>query len=278
MKTNRRATMIDAGENALPAELEDAVTQAEQVLAERDHTFGVLQQSHVRIPELLAARTQAQAALGNAEISHGDTGNARKRLDAINVDLASQVRARMAAIDALVGMDSALVVARDGVDAARLDYAASIAAAFEDRYSQAIATLQALWLEGNRLAFALRVKIEMEVPRRIEGSEPAAAPAIDSTAARIGSALDKLDNAIGFPRAFASMADRAEHLDRRGAAPNGFDPAATFTVMKEFGCQLSGLKFEPGMLVNSSLVPASLLARLYSSRFLRYVDRVASAA
>jgi hypothetical protein len=265
-KTNRRAPMINAGAN----DLEQALTQAEQVLAERDRHFESLKRTCQSIPALLARRQGYQADASDA---------AAGKIEAIQRQLAGQVRLRLASTDELLNMHAALETARQDLDSAREAYADQVVAEFTTRYNAAVAHLEQLGAEGAQLARSLRVPVDMPAAGVVVDPAPAAIPVpIDETAARIGSALDRLTEAVAFPKAFASIAERAATLERSGTAPAGFDAKATYTVAKAFTCSLTGVTFQPGMLIDSSLIPGPMLGRLYRSKYLRSDQISATAA
>jgi hypothetical protein len=270
--TNRRASLLP---DALPTDLEQALDNGERVLTERDQTFSILARTHTRIPELLAERMRAQSDLGEAEIEGRDVTGARKRLDAVNVELAGQLRARMASTQSLIAQGQALGDARALLNAEREQYAASVINDFHARYSAALSALQELQREGDAIAAALGTAVDMPMPSRDHSGTPVA---VDASVQRIGEIMNRLDAACGFAEAMRNLQQREGRLERSTVAMPNVSPDTLFTVIRSFNCPISGQEFAPGSLIDSTLIAPGMLQRLYRSRYLRIDNASATAA
>ena len=281
-----------AGESSLDRVLSDA----EQTLAKRDKVFAVLEQSHHLIPELLRQRVEATDSLGAIEITGGDTSADRDRLADIESRRLAAIRQRGAAISQLVEQEPDLSAARDAVDRAREQHASAIVATFQQRYREAVEQLQRLWSEGDQLAVALRTSVAMPIPARITGI-PAPAPEflmsplpdvreikltrimgdsivptpIDATAERLGRTLDGLDGAITFAASLRGLGQRIKTL----TVPDSrdFNPQGVYIVTREFVCPVSQLRFEPGSMIDASLLDLVFLRRSFVSKTIRLVSQ-----
>jgi hypothetical protein len=71
------------------------------------------------------------------------------------------------------------------------------------------------------------------------------------------------------------MQSREAQLERETTArvPNGFDPSATFVVLKPFVGHIDGLTFQPGELVDSSLIGGQTLRRLFIGKSVRLANQ-----
>ena len=222
-------------------DLAGAEAAAEAAVRDYDAAYAVLQSTHVSIPRLLAARIEAQSVLGAAEVSGGDTDNPRRQLGHIESSRQAAVRARSAALAALIAQEEELHSARAEVDAARQSHAAAIISNFEGRYAAAIAALQTLSAEAAALSSALRTEVPAPIPAVVAGIDQdarlvrdlgnAAAPPIDPTAARIGAMLSRLDAAISFSTSRRDAPQRERNL-RVPDSSRGFDPTGVFEVAR----------------------------------------------
>jgi hypothetical protein len=287
---------------ALPKDLADALTTAERVLGERDKLHGTLQRTHVRIPELLARKMTVQAELGRAEIEGKDTSAIREQRLTVESERLSAVAQREGSIGALLSQEPELTAARDTLNTARQPYIAGIVNAFSERYAAAVRQLQMLWQESDALAAALRSDVPAPLPVKVSGGpkftpmgigcpefDPikverdlgpdASPPPIDATAARIGATLDRLDGAFNFAAGIRSALRMQSQLSMRTTS-RGFDPSpsAVYIVAESFVSHFDNLSFEPGTLVDVSLLGLVTLQRLTSTKKLRLVQGETRAA
>lgn len=286
-----------ANTGALPKELNDALAAAERVLGEQDKLHATLQRTHVRIPELLARKMTVQAELGRAEIEGKDTSAIREQRLTVESERLSAVSQREGSITALLAQEPELTAARVAVEQARAPYVAAAVSDFQRRYQLAIASVQTMWAEADALGAALRTKVDAELPikisggpvptvcgtgfpvcdpirvERIAGPDTAPPPAIDALAARIGATLDRLDGALNFAAGIRSALRMQSQLAMR-ASTRGFDPSpsAVYVVAERFVSHFDNLSFEPGTLVDVSLLGLVTLQRLTSTKKLRLVQ------
>jgi hypothetical protein len=157
-------------------------------------------------------------------------------------------------------------------------------AAFRTRYEASVNALQACWEEGRALAATLRTEVPMPLPVRlttspIDGTSRAVpvradvAVAVDAEAGRLGAQLDKLDSALALCAAIRQGAElEARHhrlsMDRGTAGEH----TGLYKVMLAFRCQTDGLEFQPGELVDSTLIGSGMMHRLMMGR--RFIQPV----
>lgn len=279
-------TQTTATTHPLPADLEQAVEQAEELLVERGNALAVLSKSHSEIPRLLDARLQLQGELGEVETRGEDSTSRRKRLSEIETALNTQRRMRSACIEQLVRQESDLDVSRARVESTRAGYGQQAIAELRRRYDAKVEGLQALWSEGDALAAALGVPVDLPLPVRVTGgpqpsmhpwpAEPlpvkvervlgdAALVTIDGNAARIGRVVDGLNKALAHCGGIRSTLLREGRL---GTLTTGraFDPQGIFRVAKPFVNHLDSMQHQPGELVDSSLLGVVTLQRLAATK------------
>ena len=166
---------------------------------------------------------------------------------------------------------------RTAIDEASIEYIDGIVSAFERRYERAVVEVQACWSLADALGPLLRRKIDTPAPVRMTGTGTGDESAADATATRIGHLLDDLDGAIRFAQNIGTLRVRTAHLERTNQL-SGFSPEAVYRVVRSFNDPLTGLAFEPGSLIDSSLVAPAMLVRLHRVKYLCISDRAASAA
>lgn len=265
--TTTKPTTITNDNGALPAELATAVTKADQVLERYGRLYRVLAETHASIPEALANERRLSAELGGVEVGGGNTTSLRQRLTDLAAARAADVRRRGSGAEAILGMEADLISTRKSVETAREVYAAQVVAAFQQRYSEAFAVLQALQVEAAVLSQSLRVQVPTPAPPTAVGTTPSIPPA----AQRIGATLDRLDAAIalcGGIRASRVHDSRLVRLQENRDSGVG-EVTGTFTVLREFTCQFDQLPFKPGDVIDSSLAGPGALRRLLVSRVIR---------
>ena len=139
----------------------------------------------------------------------------------------------------------------------------------------AAAALEAVIRERDMLSTALRIEIDTSLPGGIETATPAVT--LDPTAERIGGLLDRLDKAITFRDAVLNQRALDGKRERSNTIPPGFRAEGIFQIIKRSTDPLTGLEYLPGTLVDSSLISPSLLARLYMTKSVGYVDATRAA-
>jgi hypothetical protein len=254
------------------------------VLQEFDRLHAVLTETHREIPALLAQERTIGHELGLAE-GRGESGDGlRVQLEDVAQQRQAAIRRRAASIAAIVGMEPALQGERAAMERQRQEYAAEAVRAFGERYKAAVAALQGLWEEGRILAATLRTEVPMPLPVRVttspvDGSTRAVpvrsgdAAAVDAEAARLGAQLDQVDEALALCHAIrqGEELERRHHrlaMDRGAATQCG----GVYKVILQFRCMLDGLEFEPGQLVDHTLIGSGMMHRLMTGR--RHIEPV----
>jgi hypothetical protein len=280
----------------LPPALAAALTTAEQVLRDHDRVRTVLERTHTAIPEALARRMNLQAELAKAELNGGDTKVLREHRLVTESERLSLVSQRQGAVQALLDGETGLTERRGVLVAEKDQYARKATEAFRVKYDAVIRAFQEVSAEGDALASALRFPVEMPLPVKVSGGQretvsgigiPECDPikvervpgtdlqpvTIDPVAQRVGSALDKLDGALNFACGIRSALRMQSQLAMRTTS-RGFDPSpsATYRVMTPFVSHFDGLTFEPGVLVDISLLGMVTLQRLVSTKKLHLVQ------
>ncbi len=296
--TGRRTMTTTATiDSTLPPDLADAVEAAERLLATRDSALAVLRKSHSRIPELLRDRLHLEAQIGEIEMAGQDASSMRKRLGEIKAELAAQSRMRSACIVQMLGQEDVLGSARARVEAARVGYGQQAIAELRSRYDPKVEELQALWREGDALATALGIKVELPLPVRLVGGvdegvhpwpgnvSPAALERIEGTPRpiEIDPAVERLAAVRdGLSKGLSHCAGirAAQQIERRPAlqTQRAFNASGTFRVQREFIDHLSGLPYKVGALVDGSLLGPNVLARAFQSKIIVAVAAGADAA
>jgi hypothetical protein len=249
------------------------------VLAEFARLREVLATTHTAIPQLLARQRTISRALGLNE-----TEELRRQLADVVAERESAVRRRSASIAAIVELEPALQTERAAVEQQQREHAVEAVRAFQARYEACVGQLQALWEEGRVLASALRSEVPMPLPVRVVTSPVDAvaraqpiladvAVTVDAEAGKLGSMIDQLDAALGLCNAIRQSADweaRAHRLAVDRGAASGH--TGVYRVMLTFRSQVDGLEFEPGTLVDHSLIGSGMMHRLMTGR--RYIAPV----
>ncbi len=168
----------------LPPALATALSDAEEMLTQRDRVYSVMRETHDSVPKLHRERLTAEIRAAQAEVN-GSNPQAKDHLTQIETRLADAKRKRNGAVMALM-TDPAfgkavLDKARNAIVEAQREYAEATIAEFQSRLEVHVAELQRLWRWGDELATALGVPIPMPVP------------AVVSTHVRRKGLIDRLD-------------------------------------------------------------------------------------
>ena len=250
--------------------------------------FGVLREvlaaTHTQIPQLLARERTIGRALGLAE-----TESVKEQLaDAVR-ERESAARRRAAAIQAVLDLDAPLQAERAALERSRQAYAVHALAAFQERYKDAVANLQACWAAGAALGLALRTEVPMPLPVRVreslDGTSRAmpiradVAGVVDDEAARLGGKLDQIDGALAMVNAIRQSALFDQHTHRLGLLRGtSAEHSGVYRVLQPFQCLTDGLEFQPGQLIDSSLVGSGMAHRLQVGRRFIEPERLSAAA
>ncbi len=253
------------------------------VMAQFAQLREILATTHSQIPQLLARQRDADRELGLTE-----SAELRKELAHLVTERENAARRRMAAVAAIAELEGPLQAERAAVEAERQRYAIEAVAAFQERYSAIVGALQELWEEGRALGMALRCVVEMPMPTRVVTSpvdgiarampvcSDVAVP-VDDEAARLGAKVDQVDGALALVAAIKQSHDldsRGHRLGLLRGASSEFN--GTYRVIAAFRNSVDGLSFEPGALVDSSLVGPGMMSRLMTGR--RFIEPVGLSA
>ena len=283
-----------ANTGALPKELNDALAAAESLLGERDRIYAVLVRTHTLIPELLARRADAQSKLAAAEVSGTDATSTHDERLRIEAERLTTVSRRQGAIQALLDGETGLTERRDVLVAEKDQYARKATEAFRVKYDAVIRAFQEVSAEGDALASALRFPVEMPLPVTVSGGRretvsgigiPECDPikvervpgtdlqpvTIDPVAQRVGTTLDRLGTAIDFANGLRASIRMQDQMRMRETA-RGWNPAGTYIVLRPFMCHTDNLPFQPGVLIDSSLVGLVSLQRSLAGKSIRLID------
>jgi hypothetical protein len=289
-----------ANTGALPKELNDALAAAESLLGERDRIHAVLVRTHTLIPELLSRREAARSALAQAEVGgNKDVSAIRQERLTVESERLSAVAQREGSIAALLDQESSLTEARDALVTAKDQYAAGAVAEFRVKYDAAVLALQTAWATGDALASALRFPVEMPLPIKMSGgrretvSETAfptydpirverdlgpdtGRPVIDAIAGRIGTILDKLENAIDFANGLRASI-RMQAQARMRETLRGWNPNGAYLVLRQFVCHNDALPFLQNQIIDASLLGLVSLQRAVASKSVRLLESAEAA-
>ena len=181
-----------------------------------------------------------------------------------------------------MALEEPLKAERAAVDAELRAHAIEATADFSRRYDDAIRSLQSLWNEADLLSKALRCAVPTPLLIKlttspVDGSTqvvPArtgVAVAVEPAATKLGEQLDRLDTALGLCNAVRQSHGFDMHRHRldllRGTAS---EHSGVYRVLLTFRNLVDGLEFQPGELIDSSLVGSGMMARLQVGR--RHVE------
>jgi hypothetical protein len=264
---------------------------ADPVLGRYRQYAAVLTDTGTAIPKLLQEQRQLRQELGDLEITGADVQRTKERLDAVTGSLVSAARRRTAAAEGLLGMAGDLRTARGAAAQELAQVAQSVTNDFALRWSKACAELGRLVAEGGALGAALRTQIACPPPYiptpsadgcRMQvsfvGHIPADAVTLPPSIRSITERIDQFDGAGALVSAIA----QSRELDARYIAlqrsRTGNMPVMSglFTVIRRF--DLWGAQFEPGQLVDQSLMGAGMMHRRWLARELLPAEGAAVAA
>jgi hypothetical protein len=264
----------------LPPTLSKAMAAAEAVLGRFDQFHKVLVTTHAAIPGGLVSERELSAELGAAEVTGNGADQLRSRLRAVSTERESHARQRAAATSAVVALEPELSKARAEVATAEASFALSIAGQFLTRWRQTLAELAILKAEGEALAAALRTRIDL----RLELVAPSGATppvTLPPSVSMVTVVLDRLDGALARCGAIR-QAKEADLRHYRLAANRGLvgQQVGVYRVLQKFLCSEDGLPFEPGTLIDRTLMTDGGLYRCQLARHVRLasLDTPAGAA
>ena len=266
--------------------------EAADSLVNFDQLHKVLTETHVTIPQLLNEERAVTRDLGLAEsrADSGAIGDLRGRLDDVARQRQATVRKRVASVEGLLQLESALRADRAAVESERERIAGEVARAFGERWQRACQTLSDLRAEALVLGRALRMTVATPAPyvpfmhpirerpelRPVAGPEPppVALPAHLTTLVRRLDGLDEALARIGAVKQAKLLDSRHYDLCRvRGTPP---EYPGVYLVTGAFDSLIDGMKFDVGELIDSSVVGPGTLARLaVARRYVRPADLVA---
>jgi hypothetical protein len=235
---------------------------------------GILQESHVRIPELLQTELDLGRALGKAEVEGTDSTALRKQLDETRSarDLA-QTR-RRAACDALVEFEQPLRSERTRIERLRSERVQAVTKDFEARFRTAYEQFQLLWSEGEALKamgaspfmpFPGHVKFSYDGSSHVEVVKGDVKPSLDPEIERLTQQIERIDanlTVVGGVQQARAIDERSYYIDRQRRAPAPqYD---LFRVTRRLHCLIDNSWFEVGTLVNAALLGSGNLKRMES--------------
>ena len=244
-----------------------------------DRLREVLTGTHAEIPSLLAheRRIAHELGLGESEELH-------QQLDDVVQQRQAAVRRRSSAVDGIMTLEPALQAERAAVEAQRREYAVQAVEQFQRRYEAAVAQLQGLWEEGRILGEALKVQVPMPMPTTVSVSVvdgiPRVAPittniqvVVDAEAVKLGGMIDQLDMALSLIGAIKQTGElEARHHRLSMSRGTANEHSGVFKVLMPFQCQTDGCEFQPGDLIDSTLIGGGMMHRLMTGR--RFIQPV----
>jgi hypothetical protein len=285
-KKNNRET-----ESALPPALAAAVSETDGVLARYDRLATALTATARSIPESLASERELSSKLGAAEIAGDGADVLRARLTTVTEDRVSAARRRQSASEGLLQMDGELAKARELMGRAQSEFAATMVAEFQTRWSRACRELAILQAESQQLAAALRTQVTCPPPytvsrsaatervevRLITSAEPVPV-SLPPAVATVSTTLDRLGAAAGLIAALKQAADLNERHHALARIRAGFqvEMGGLYEVVRGF--HALGSDFAPGALVDRSILCDGMLHRYFLGRAIRPLEGPAVAA
>ena len=230
-------------------------------LAQFDRLRGILTGTHAEIPSLLAHERRISSELGLTE-----SEELHQQLDDVVEQRQAAVRRRASAIEGILVLEEPLKAERASLEEQRRAYAVQAVEAFQARYTAAVVTLQGLWQESRILGAALKITVPVALPVTVTTSPvdgvaralPILADvpvAVDPAAAKLGEELDKVDGAlslIGAIKQTGELEGRHHRLSMSRGTAN--EHSGVFKVLMSFQCQTDGCEFQPGDLIDSTLI------------------------
>jgi hypothetical protein len=275
------------------------LTAAEEALRDHDRVRAVLARTHDAIPAALRVRAELQDQLAEAELNGKDTKVLRDRRLVTESERLSFVGQRQGAIQALLDGETGLTERRGVLVAEKDQYARKATEAFRVKYDAVIRAFQEVSAEGDALASALRFPVEMPLPVKVSGGQretvsgigipecdpirveriagpDTGRPVIDAIAGRIGTTLDKLENAIDFANGLRASI-RMQAQARMRETTRGWNPGGVYSVLREFICHNDGLPFLPNQIIDASLLGLVSLQRAVASKSVRLLESAETA-
>jgi hypothetical protein len=272
----------------LPPELGAALTAAESLLRVHDERMADLSGTDHQLRQLLEAKVRATVAGNAAEL----TRITKEREDA------SCRRAGL--LNELLDAEAELTGARDTVQRARVPYVAAAVAEFQRRFESAREQFAAVLSEGQSLAHALGESITMDLapivraekpwghippaaerpiwfrpeidescfdrPLKLTPTVPPADVPLSPEAERLSAITAALADALAVSASVRNYNGLVNQFAGRRIEAKGFDPQAVYRVLRPITDPLNGHEFPAGTLVDTTLVPAPLLVRAFSTR------------
>jgi hypothetical protein len=255
------------------------------VLVEFGRLREVLAMTHSEIPALLARERSIAHELGL-----GETETLPQQLADITTARESAARRRASVLDAVLAMETSLQSERGTLERERQRLGVAALAQFRLRYESCVAALKACWEEGRALAVALRCEVPMALPVKVVTSpvdsvaraqpilaSDAVPPTVDPALSALAAEIDQVDGALALCNAIRQSAELEKRHHRlavdRGAA---VEYGGLFRVLATFRCQTDGLEFQPGELLDGSLIGGGIAHRLQAGK--RYIEPVGMGA
>jgi hypothetical protein len=272
----------------------DSTPADDDVLARFGKLRDVLTETHSLVPQLLQAQLDLNAQLARSEANGHAAPGLSAQLKQSCDSRQGALRRRRGASSAILELEGELQSGREKVQQEMAARAVAAIAEFSARYRAAVAQLEGLWEEGNKLAAVLRLSgpIHMPIPARpvvswdgslkmtpvLSSDTPPSS--IDLEAAKIGEQLDRFDSALqligGIKRSVDLNAKHYALCARRGSPPEVW---GVFAALQPIQSLIDGLPFAPGTVLNHELVSHGELRRLLTSnRWLRRLEEGTPAA
>jgi hypothetical protein len=257
----------------------EAVPGAE-VLAAYGQLADALHETSASIPADLAEEARLYADLGAAEVADDDVTQLRSKLDAVRARRETAVRRRAAASDGLAKMEGELLAARRAADEARGRLAGEAVRQLQDEWTQTVERLAEIHGRVQAFQQVMHTQVRLAAPYKAVADLMTGQPALQFTAAAASAPaalppslqgltdlIGKLDIAGGLASAIrqAREADQRHYRLCAERRMNASMPAM-YTVTKPIG--FLGASFEPGCLVDSSLINVGTLHRFLSGRYI----------
>lgn len=266
-------------------------TAGDPAMAQFRRYQAALVDTGVRIPQLLQEQRSLRAELGQSEISGADVQEMKERLDAIAAGLESAGRQRGAASDGLLFLADGLREARAIAAQELAGVAQSTVGDFQVRWARAVAELSRLHAEAAMLSRALRTNVPTAPPyiaslsadgTRMQvvfsGHIETDAVHLPPQVAAITERIDQFDDAASLCAAVAQAREWDARYVAMQRTRSGSMPVmtGTYVVNKRF-THLGG-EFQPGDLVDQSLMGAGVLHRRWQARELLPLETAATVA
>jgi hypothetical protein len=246
--------------------VDGVLSEVEVILATFDRHTAALAATHKSIPALLADEYRLSRDVG-ADVA--------TKLAAVAAKREAESRRRAAAVDGVLAAEAVLAGVADVVARRQRELAATVVTEFSIRWHAACGALDVLRVEAAALAAALACDVPTPPPfqivhsvahdrpeirpRPLAPADPVAV-ALPPELVRIKAVADRLHKARGL----CSSVQQCREWDSRhySLAQSRGEPTeyrGTYAVRLPFNCPMDGLPFEPGMLVDRSLLSDGFL-------------------